>query len=129
MIIRKPSLTRFATAVGNQNAIADIVEHLTGARPTFRQTHPQAHQAMREAFARIFPNEIPTDTASAVAELIQQAQRINLDSPANVQQFRQRVTPELADMLLAARGGNRTAGIDCRRRGRLGNSIAVLDSY
>ena len=112
-LITTPDLTDFSSVSGNQNAIADIVEHLTGVRPTFAQTHPKAHRAAREAFARIGIHNVQGTTdaeivENAVDELRTQAQRVNLDSPANVDQFRQRVTPHLADMLLNERQGGGT---------------------
>ena len=104
MLTRKPSVANFTTTAGNQNAIADIVEHLSGARPTLQQTHPETYQASLEAFLRILPNlQTPVRIEAAVAELRRQAQTVNLDNPANIEQFRQRVTPDLADLLLAER--------------------------
>ncbi len=105
MITRKPDLVNFATAGGSQNAIADIVEHLTGTRPTLQQTHPAAYQALREAYARIFPNlQDGASVADVVAELQRQAGTVNRENAAHVQNFRQRVTPMLADLLLAEDG-------------------------
>ena len=104
MLTRKPDLANYATPTGTQNAIADIVEHLTGARPTLQQTHPATYQALREAYARILPNlQGALSVADGVAELRRQAERVNLENPANVEQFRQRVTPLLGDLLLAER--------------------------
>ncbi len=112
-LITKPDLTNFGSVSGNQNAIADIVEHLTGVRPTFAQTHPLAHRAARQAFARIGIHNVDGTTDAeivdnAVTELRAQAERVNLNSPAHVDQFRQRVTPHLADILLGERQGGGT---------------------
>lgn len=104
-LIRTPKLEGFATDVGNQNAIADIVEHLTGVRPGFNETHPEAHQAQVEAFTRILPNMRGTQLSveNVMAELRRQAERVNLDNPQAVDQFRRRVTPTLANLLLSER--------------------------
>jgi len=103
MITRKPSLSNFTTTAGNQNAIADIVEHLTGARPTLQQTHPDRYASELEAYRRILSTvETPT-VENVITELRQQAARVNLDNAANVESFRQRLTPVLADLLLAER--------------------------
>lgn len=112
-LIRKPDLAAFNTTAGNQNAIADIIEHLTGVRPILRQTHPTVHKAMTEAFARIGIHNVAGATDAeivdnAVTELRNQAKRVNLESPGNVEQFRQRVTPALADILLNERQGGGT---------------------
>ncbi|MCY3739937.1 MAG: strawberry notch family protein [Candidatus Poribacteria bacterium] len=108
MLTRKPDLKNFTTTAGNQNAIADIVAHLTGARPTLQQTHPETYQASLEAFSRLGISDVAGANAvevfnNIVAELRRQAGRVVLDNPANVEQFRQRVTPRLADLLLAER--------------------------
>ena len=102
MLTKKPNLLRFGSNVGNQNAIADIVEHLTGVRPTLQQTHPRVHQATLEAFMRIMPNlKAPVTVEAAVKELRRQASTVNLDNPEHVENFRRRVTPALAELLLA----------------------------
>ena len=103
MLTRKPDLVNFTTTAGTQNAIADIVAHLTGARPTLRQTHPEHYQATLDAYRRILGNVQNPTVENAVAELRRQAGIVNLDNPANVEQFRQRLTPLLADLLLAER--------------------------
>ena len=119
MLIRTPNLRELSSrqvgqderigTTGFQNAIADIVEHLTGARPTFAQTHPGTHpgayQAQREAFDRIF-SVTPTDVSTvekAIAELRKQAGSVNVKNRQHVEQFRARLTPRIADALLAER--------------------------
>ena len=104
MLIKKPNLNKFHATTGNQNAIADIVEHLTGVRPTLQQTHPGVHRATLEAYQRIMPNlKSPITLEGAVKELRRQASTVNLDNPEHVENFRRRVTPEIADLLLADR--------------------------
>lgn len=108
MLTRKPNLENFATTVGNQNAIADIVQHLTGARPTLQQTHPEHYNTLVEAFGRIGVYDAQGNTRSElvknlVAELRRQAGRVNLKNQQHVESFRQRLTPGLADLLLAER--------------------------
>ena len=72
MLIKKPNLNNFHATTGNQNAIADIVEHLTGVRPTLQQTHPGVHRATLEAYLRIMPNlRGPITVEAAVKELPQ----------------------------------------------------------
>ena len=103
MITRKPDLANFATASGTQNAIADIVEHLTGVRPVLQQTHPEHYTKTLEAYRRILSNvEIPS-VENVIAELRRQAETVNLDNAAHVENFRQRVTPVLGDLLLTER--------------------------
>ena len=106
MLIRKPNLTKSLTTEGNQNAIADIVEHLTGVRPILQQTHPQHYATQRQAFESIGIHNLPGTHATpiiknAVTELRRQARNVNLDNPEHVENFRRRVTPALAEMLLS----------------------------
>ena len=110
-LINTPNLTKFGTTEGNQNAVADIIEHLTGVRPDFMQTHPRQRQAMLEAFSRI---GVPLRSGStqkervnnAVATLREQAKRLNLDNPEHVENFRERVTPALAEILISEQRGD-----------------------
>ena len=127
MLIRTPNYKELSSradgqdrigTTGFQNAIADIVEHLTGARPTFAQTHPGKYQAQREAFMRIFPDtsaDIST-VEKAIAELQKQASRINLKNQQAVEQFRARVTPRIADLLLSPQGELFEGGSDLYQR-------------
>lgn len=103
MLTRKPELTNFATPAGNQNAVADIIQHLTGVRPTLAVTHPEHHQATLEAYRQILSNVQTPTVENVVTELRRQAGTVNLDNAAHVENFRQRLTPLLADLLLAER--------------------------
>ena len=103
MLTRKPNLANFTTPAGTQNAIADIVQHLTGVRPTLQQTHPETYQTAMDAYRRILGNVQTPTPENVVTELRRQAQTVNLDNAANVEQFRQRLTPRLADLLLSER--------------------------
>lgn len=127
--IRKPNLNAFNTASGNQNATADIVEHLIGVRPTLQQTHPGRHRNLVEAFERIGIHNLPGNTAreivdNAVEVLRSQAQRINLDNPQAVDQFRSRLPTPLADLLLS--GGTQ---LDAFTGSELHNTVADLLAF
>lgn len=135
-LVSKPSLKQFMTRKGNQNAIADVVEHLIGVRPTLAQTHPGQyglHQQLREAFERIGIHRLPGThqrevVENAVTELRRQAGRVNLENPANVEQFRNRMTPHLADMLLNERRGGGTQ-TDMFTGSELHDTVAALLAF
>ena len=126
-----PTLKNFSERVGNQNAVADLVEHLTGARPTFQETDPDAYEAQLEAYRRILSNvRIPT-VENVVAELRRQAEAVNVDNPANVAQFRQRVTPVLADLLLQERtqAGQQDAFSESTLEARVGQLLQFAETH
>ena len=115
-IVSKPNMSKLDRASGNQNALADVIEHLIGVRPTLQQTHPGAFKELNKAWQAIAQTLSPdtqqllndenaerADVVNAVVkDLREQAARVqqNRNNTEYVEQFRQRVTPPIADLLL-----------------------------
>lgn len=97
--------------LSTHNALASLIEHLIGIRPSFQQTHPDVYRDASAAYARIFPDPSVAinSVEDAVAELRRQAERVNLKNRQHIQQFRARVPTQIADALLAERGYGETA--------------------